>query len=169
MCFWLALSAPYPAFFGGCRFLDEPSEEKNHCATGESGTEGGGWKPSLVGSRGETPESCDYFVFWIAQNIALVALRQRTVVKAYTRNQHFWEFGGLSLVSQTGIPASKYLWIRHLLWRYGIMVTSENYELFYTGIYWNGSLENFFETKAFCTSSKLTLVIKVWRESKPKR
>ena len=49
-------------FLGGCRFLDEPSEEKNRCATGESGT-GGGAGASLVGSRGETPESCDYFVF----------------------------------------------------------------------------------------------------------
>ena len=34
-----------------------------------------------------------------AQNIALMALWQWTVMKAYTRNQHFWEFGGLSLGS----------------------------------------------------------------------
>ena len=34
-----------------------------------------------------------------AQNIALVTRWQRMVMKAYTRNQHFWEFGGLSLGS----------------------------------------------------------------------
>ena len=35
-----------------------------------------------------------------------MALRQQTVTKTYTRNQYFWEFGGLSLRSQTGIPTS---------------------------------------------------------------
>ena len=77
------------------------------CATGESGRRGGRWKPSPVGSRGKTPENFSYFVFWIAQNIALVKLRQRTMAKAHTRNQHFWEFGGLSLGFQTGTLASK--------------------------------------------------------------
>ena len=38
---------------------------------------------------------------------------QGTATKAYTRNQRFWEFGGLSLGSQTIIPASTLLWIRH--------------------------------------------------------
>ena len=47
------------------------------------------------------------FAFWIAQNNALVALRQWTVTKAYTRNQHFWEFGGLSLGFQIDTLASK--------------------------------------------------------------
>ena len=36
-----------------------------------------------------------------------VALRQGTLTKAYTRNQHFWAFGGLSLGSQTGITGFK--------------------------------------------------------------
>ena len=54
----------------------------------------------------------DYFAFWVAQNIALVALQQRTVTKAYTRNQLFWELGCLSLGSQTNITASKWLWMR---------------------------------------------------------
>ena len=87
------LSAVSSNFFGG-----------GGCASGESW---GRCKPSAVESRGEAPENFGYFAFWIAQIIALVALRQRTVTKAYTRNQHFWEFGGLSLGSQTGIPASK--------------------------------------------------------------
>ena len=38
--------------------------------------------------------------------MAVLALRQQMVTKGYTRNQHFWEFGCLSLGSQTGIPAS---------------------------------------------------------------
>ena len=70
-------------------------------------------KPSPVGSRCGTPEHFVYFVFWIAQNFALTALWQRTVAKAHTRNQNLWGFGGLSLGSQTGIPASKELWIQH--------------------------------------------------------
>ena len=68
-----------------------------------------GWhcKPSPVGSRGKTLEIFGYFVFGIAQNIALLALWQGMLTKAYTRNQHFWAFGGLSLGSQTGISPSK--------------------------------------------------------------
>ena len=56
-------------------------------------------KPFSVGSRGETLEILGYFAFWIAQNIALLALQQGTLTKAYTRNQHFWAFGGVSLSS----------------------------------------------------------------------
>ena len=107
--------APYPAIFLGCQFFSKPSKEKNHCATGKSGKEEGGrcCKPSPVGSRCGTPEHFVYFVFWIAQNFALTALWQRTVAKAHTRNQNLWGFGGLSLGFQTGIPASKELWIQH--------------------------------------------------------
>ena len=39
------------------------------------------------------------------------------------RNQHFWEFGGLCLGSQTSIAASKYLWIRH--WK--VQIIFENF------------------------------------------
>ena len=47
---------PYPAIFGGCQFF------------------------ASFGSRGKKAlENCGYFAFWIAQNIALVALWQRTV------------------------------------------------------------------------------------------
>ena len=70
-------------------------------------------KPSLVEYWGETLGIFGYFAFWIAQNIALLALSQGTLTKAYTRNQHFWAFEGLSLGSQTSIPASKKLWIWH--------------------------------------------------------
>ena len=59
-----------------------------------------------MGSKCKTLEIFGYFAFWIAQNIALLALRQGMLTEAYTRNQHFWVFGGLSSVSQTGIPAS---------------------------------------------------------------
>ena len=52
-------------------------------------------KSSSVWSKGAALENCGYFAFWIAQNIALVNLRQKTVTKACTRNQHVWrsEFG----------------------------------------------------------------------------
>ena len=61
-----------------------------------------------VWSSGEAPDNVGHFAFWIAQNIALVALRQRTLAKACTPEINTFE----SLESQTGISASKYLWIR---------------------------------------------------------
>ena len=66
----------YPAHFRGCRFFDKRSKEKNHYAAGQSGER---FKPSPVGFSGEAPENCGYFAFWIAQNITLMALGQRTV------------------------------------------------------------------------------------------
>ena len=45
----------YPAIYGG--YLNERSEEKNHCAAGSLGRH---CKPSPVGSRGETLE-----IFWL--------------------------------------------------------------------------------------------------------
>ena len=63
MCLWLALSAPYPAFFwGGAGFWTSLAKRKTVVQLGSLGR-GGGAGASLVGSRGETPESCDYFVF----------------------------------------------------------------------------------------------------------
>ena len=59
-------------FLGGCRLFDKRSEEKNRCAAGESGER---CKPSPVGSRDKASENCGYSAFWIAQNIALVALK----------------------------------------------------------------------------------------------
>ena len=44
--------------------------EKPLCSRGVWGR----CKPSPVGSRGEAPEYFDYFAFWIAQSIALLAL-----------------------------------------------------------------------------------------------
>ena len=67
---------PYPAIFWGCRLFDKRSEEKSRCAAGESGER---CKPSPVGSRDKASENCGYSAFWIAQNIALVALGQRTL------------------------------------------------------------------------------------------
>ena len=32
----IGYTVPYPAIFGGCRFFDGRSEEKNRCAAGES-------------------------------------------------------------------------------------------------------------------------------------
>ena len=54
---------------------------------------GGHCKPSPVAFRGKALENVGYFAFWIAQKIAIVALRQQTVTKAYTRNQWGSEFG----------------------------------------------------------------------------
>ena len=53
------IPVPYPAIFGGCQFFDECSKEKNHCATGEFGVEGGIDKTStfrgrLLGKKGVT-------------------------------------------------------------------------------------------------------------------
>ena len=33
----IIITVPYPAIFGGCRFFDDRSKEKNRCAAGESG------------------------------------------------------------------------------------------------------------------------------------
>ena len=91
-------------FLGGAGFSMNAVKRKTIVQLGSLGRH---CKPSPVGSRGKTLEIFGYFAFWIAQNIALLALRQGTLTKAYTRNQHFWAFGGLSLGSQTRIPASK--------------------------------------------------------------
>ena len=91
-------------FFGSAVFLTSIARRKTVVQLGSLGQH---CKTSPVGSRGETPEIFGYFAFWIAQNIALLALKQGTLAKAYTRNQHFWVFGGLNLGSETGIPASK--------------------------------------------------------------
>ena len=98
-------SVLYPAFFGGGAGFSTRLAKINCCAAG--GSVGECFKLSPVGYRDEGPENCGYFAFLIAQNITPKALQQQTVIKAYTRNQNFWEFGGLSLGSQTGILASK--------------------------------------------------------------
>ena len=77
------------------------------------GSLGQHYKPSSVGSRGKMLEIFAYSAFWIAQNITLLALRQGILTKAYTINQDFWAFGGLSWGSQTSLQASKWLWIWH--------------------------------------------------------
>ena len=102
-------------FWGGADFLISVGTRKTVVQLGSLGR---CCKPYPVGSRGKTLEMFGYFAFWIAQNITLLALRQGMLTKAYTRNQHFWAFGGLSLGSQTSIPASKQLWIWH--WIYDI-------------------------------------------------
>ena len=79
-------SASYPAIFFVCWFFSKGSKEKNRCAVDDSG---GHCKPSPVVFRGKTPENVGYFAFSIAQNIALVAVRQQTVMKTYIRNQLF--------------------------------------------------------------------------------
>ena len=110
------ITVPYPAVFGGAGFLMSVARRKT---VAQLGSLGQCWKPSPVGSRGKTLEIFGYFAFWIAQNIALLALQQGTLTKTYTRNQHFSAIGGLSLESQTSIPASKWLWIQHwirVLW-----------------------------------------------------
>ena len=90
--------------FGGANFSTSVARRKTAVLLGSPGQH---CKLSPVKSRGETLEMFDYFVFWIAQNIALLALQQGTLTKVYTRNQHFWVFESLSLGSQTGMPASK--------------------------------------------------------------
>ena len=85
-------------FLGGGWFFDELSKEKNCCAAEVwwgRGQKRGQSNSSSVWSRDEALENFGYFAFWIVQNIALTTLRQRTVTKAYTRNQHVWgsEFG----------------------------------------------------------------------------
>ena len=68
---------------------------------------GGAVSPPQWGPGAKPWNVFGYFAFWIAQNITLLALQQGTLTKAYTRNQHFSVFGGLSLGSQTDMPASK--------------------------------------------------------------
>ena len=50
-------------FWGGAGFWTSLAKRKTVVQLGSLGRGGVAWKPSLVGSRGETPESCDYFVF----------------------------------------------------------------------------------------------------------
>ena len=57
-------------FFGVPDFRRAERIRKPLCSWGVWGC----CKPSPVDSRGEAPEYFDYFAFWIAQNIALVAL-----------------------------------------------------------------------------------------------
>ena len=73
-------------FFGGAGFSTSVARRKTVVQLGSLGQR---CKPSPVGSRGETLEIFAYFAFGIAQNIALLALRQGTLTKAYTINQHF--------------------------------------------------------------------------------
>ena len=80
------MTASYSAIFWGCQFFGKRSEEKNRCAVGESG---GRCKSSPVAFRGETRKMLAILHSESAQNIALVALRQQTVTKGYTRNLHF--------------------------------------------------------------------------------
>ena len=71
---------------------------------------------SLVSSMGEALENIfGYFAFWVALNIALVALGEWIVMIRLFLGEflHCWEFGGMKLGSQTSIPASKQLWIQH--------------------------------------------------------
>ena len=93
----VAMPVSYPTIFWGAGFLMSVVRRKTAVQLGNLGQY---CKPSPVGSRGETLE-IGYFAFWIAQNIALLAMWQRTLMKVYTRNQHFWVFGGFSLGSQT--------------------------------------------------------------------
>ena len=69
-------------FWGGCQFYDEWVLGK------------GVVSPPQWGPGAKTWKIFHYFAFWIAQSIAHVALQQRTLMKAYTRNQYFWEIGG---------------------------------------------------------------------------
>ena len=55
-------------FFGGAGFSTSVARRKTVVQPGSMGRR---CKPSPVGSRGETLEIFGYFVFWIAQNIAL--------------------------------------------------------------------------------------------------
>ena len=92
----------------GCRFFNKCNEEKNCCAAVSC--------PSLVSSMGEALENIfGYFAFWVALNIALVALGEWMVMLRLFLGEflHCWEFGGMKLGSQTGIPALKQLWIQH--------------------------------------------------------
>ena len=100
----------YPAILGGAGFLMSVVKRKTVVQLGSLGQH---YKPSPVGSRGKMLEIFAYSAFWIAQNITLLALRQGILTKAYTINQHFWAFGGLSWGSQTSLQASKWLWIWH--------------------------------------------------------
>ena len=88
---------PIWQFFEGAGFLTNAARRKSACAADKAGSkcgDGGGCSIlSPDGFRGEAPNNFGYFAFWVAQSIALVALIQRTVTKAYNRNQHFWEFG----------------------------------------------------------------------------
>ena len=100
----------YPAILGGAGFLMSVVKRKTVVQLGSLEQH---YKPSPVGSRGKMLEIFAYSAFWIAQNITLLALRQGILTKAYTINQDFWAFGGLSWGSQTSLQASKWLWIWH--------------------------------------------------------
>ena len=68
---------PYPEVFGGGRFFDKCSEEKNLITAVGSGRgrgEGGGCKHFPVGSRGKAPENFGYLEFCGAQNIVFMAV-----------------------------------------------------------------------------------------------
>ena len=84
-------------FFLGASFSTSIARRKTIVQPGSLGR---CCRPFPVGSRGKTLEVFGYFAFRIAQNIALLALQQGTLTKTYTRNQHFWAFGGLSLGSK---------------------------------------------------------------------
>ena len=129
-----------------CWFLDERSEEKISCTAREPERR---CKPSPLGSRSKAPENFGYFAFWIAQNIAFLALSPRMMTKACTRNQQFWEFQGLSLGSQTSIP----VWVQNSS-GYGSADPPVNYSqsqgvpkffikeaLFHGDLSWNNLLE----------------------------
>ena len=60
-------------FWGGASFSTSVLRRKTIMQLGSLGQ---CCKPSPVGSTGKTLEICGYFAFWIAQNIALLALRQ---------------------------------------------------------------------------------------------
>ena len=92
----------YPAIYGGTS-----TSIAWRKTIGQPGVWGGTVSPPQWGPGAKPWKFFGYFAFWIAQNIALLALRQGTLTKVYTRNQHFWAFGGLNLGSQTSIPPSK--------------------------------------------------------------
>ena len=73
-------------FFGGAGFSTTVAKRKTVVQLGSLGR---CCKPSPVKSKGETLEILACFAFCIAQNIAVLALRQGTLTKAYSRNQHF--------------------------------------------------------------------------------
>ena len=102
-------SAVSSNLFGGASFSMSIARRKAVVHLGNLGVRRGAGccKLSPVGFKDNAMGNFGHFEFWIAQNIALVALQQWMVTKANTRNQYFWGFGGLSLVSQTGILASK--------------------------------------------------------------
>ena len=76
-------------FLGVLGFWPASPRKKSLCSWGIWGH----CKSCLVESK---VKNFGYFAFWIAQNISLVGLRDRTVTKAYIRNQRFWEFSDLN-------------------------------------------------------------------------